>query len=595
MQVAANDGFGFDYCHPVTFTQVRATEHLTHAQAVALAQGSVHKMFRLADVDASGAGPIQIPGYGPLVRRQQIHLLPGMVEQVVPELPDPRFGRNDHLLNPDAQRAEGQLQLEDFIRDRYDGYARDIPAKAYGSFFQNTSGVTYLRAVNGNTPPTQEIHIPFSIDPIYQTITFQQPVYRYANDQRIVPANVTLETGCHVRDANTNQFARFVLSRQLRQGATLSFFETEKHEDVQLGIIGQYDFVPSNSRLVGSGLNQIVRITFHEEELDSKMPAGVVFNVTVGANTYTYTTSLNDTPLIVATWFKNNIPDTADYTVTLLSADPGSLAVPHQLAPALLRGGFNHGGPQYYAVTATTLLGETTVSNEQSMTFTSATDRKIAISWREVPHATGYRVWNGSVPGVYDRRIGEAVAWQRQVVFTNADWEDESPPVVNTAAIPLRNASIQIEGVNNGFAFDVAADVEPVDLQGNESVTGEFLQFAQEDMQDYNSRLTGATILEADPIFRANYYLDGMMKKYQVKAAQTVEYNQILPISLDGAVSQVTWQVGGGSPVRTTASLNCEHATFVPPYPARRRAENMAGVLPERRQNVIVEQQQEAE
>ena len=105
------------------------------------------------------------------------------------------------------------------------------------------------------------------------------------------------------------------------------------------------------------------------------------------------------------------------------------------------------------------------------------------------------------------------------------------------------------------------------------------------DLADMNSQLAAATILEADPIFRANYYLNGMMLKYQVKATATVVYNTIMPIGCDGAISQVTWEVGDGRPVQTTASLNCEHSDWVAPYPVRRRAELLPPVL---QQNVLV-------
>jgi hypothetical protein len=79
-------------------------------------------------------------------------------------------------------------------------------------------------------------------------------------------------------------------------------------------------------------------------------------------------------------------------------------------------------------------------------------------------------------------------------------------------------------------------------------------------------------LLEADAILRADYYISGMLQPYLVSAAQTLEYNGIAAISLDGAISQVTWNVGpqGAS---TTASRNTEHDVNIPPYPARRRRE----------------------
>ena len=82
------------------------------------------------------------------------------------------------------------------------------------------------------------------------------------------------------------------------------------------------------------------------------------------------------------------------------------------------------------------------------------------------------------------------------------------------------------------------------------------------------------SILEADPIARANYYLIGQSLQYLITGGQTLRYNGIEPIPCDGAVTQVTWTVGEGG-ASTVASINSEHSPVVPPYPARRRAENL--------------------
>jgi hypothetical protein len=71
-----------------------------------------------------------------------------------------------------------------------------------------------------------------------------------------------------------------------------------------------------------------------------------------------------------------------------------------------------------------------------------------------------------------------------------------------------------------------------------------------------------------------------MMRIYQTKIINTVNYNTIMSIACNGAIAQVTWEVGDGKTTSTTASINCEHSDFVPPYPDRRRAEGLAGVLP---------------
>ncbi len=92
---------------------------------------------------------------------------------------------------------------------------------------------------------------------------------------------------------------------------------------------------------------------------------------------------------------------------------------------------------------------------------------------------------------------------------------------------------------------------------------------------DDSNILQGFSILETDPLIRADYYLANHLKEYLLTGAQINAYNGIMPIDLDGAIQQVTWEVGEGG-CSTTASLNTEHSLYIPPYPMRRRAEFLA-------------------
>lgn len=82
----------------------------------------------------------------------------------------------------------------------------------------------------------------------------------------------------------------------------------------------------------------------------------------------------------------------------------------------------------------------------------------------------------------------------------------------------------------------------------------------------------GAQILEADPIARAAFYLAGMAAQYFTAPGLTYEYNGFRALALDGAIMQLTWSFDEGG-CKTVASRNTEHSVYVPPYPARRRAE----------------------
>lgn len=94
----------------------------------------------------------------------------------------------------------------------------------------------------------------------------------------------------------------------------------------------------------------------------------------------------------------------------------------------------------------------------------------------------------------------------------------------------------------------------------------------------YVWQLKNTRLLEADAVLRARYYLIAALLQYQLKGGLTVVYNGIEPVRMDGKTMQVTYKVEGGSGTSTTASTNMEHSTWVYPYPARRRAENLNAV-----------------
>ncbi len=82
---------------------------------------------------------------------------------------------------------------------------------------------------------------------------------------------------------------------------------------------------------------------------------------------------------------------------------------------------------------------------------------------------------------------------------------------------------------------------------------------------------------------RADYYLNGESLQWLDTGALTTVYNGLVPVWLDGAISQVTWEVGGGG-VKTTASRNSEHSPYVPDLYARLRANHLAPAQLEKRE-----------
>ena len=72
------------------------------------------------------------------------------------------------------------------------------------------------------------------------------------------------------------------------------------------------------------------------------------------------------------------------------------------------------------------------------------------------------------------------------------------------------------------------------------------------------------------------YYLAAEALRHAPNVGGERIYRGIVPIDCDGAIQQVTWNVGGGAPASTHASLNFEHSTYIPTYPERLRLQYLA-------------------
>jgi hypothetical protein len=102
--------------------------------------------------------------------------------------------------------------------------------------------------------------------------------------------------------------------------------------------------------------------------------------------------------------------------------------------------------------------------------------------------------------------------------------------------------------------------------------------------------LKSISLLEVDPIFRADYYIQQLLTEIQLTAGEVIHYNGIIPIECDGAVQQVTWKGDTVSGCMTMASYNCEHHPLVEPYPRRRRHESLAAIEEQVQRNQRVNQ-----
>lgn len=224
---ARKAGKSWALAHPPLFPGVVETDRLTKAQAVALAQKSVWKCYRVADVDASGAGAINVPGLGEIVRRQQLIIEPTQVEQITPEAVDSSF--TDRLGRP-------------LVVNYYNGYSRDKPSAVYGSVARYLVNALAKGAVrDANTLPTDQVFVDFATDPVQQLITFSNYVYKVGKSQEIVEPVLHLQAAVTVRDSGNNQVIPYISAEALPGGNTDTNVAAMYRPDVQLNVIGDYN------------------------------------------------------------------------------------------------------------------------------------------------------------------------------------------------------------------------------------------------------------------------------------------------------------------------------------------------------------------
>lgn len=216
-------------CPVPDFTTVRATDRLTFQQARELAIQSVWLLYRATGRDATGTGMLNVPGYGRIVRRNQIVILPTKVDQMVPTV---------------AEQSVLDSNGNPLLLWLYNGYSKDQPASIYGSVAKVTQGsvVFMLRATDPNTLATEKIYTSFSVDPNWQMIQFSDRVYRTGTGGTYQAPRLLMETAINVRRADNNQLACFErVFAFLGAGTQVHRVKWENRPDVQLNIRADYD------------------------------------------------------------------------------------------------------------------------------------------------------------------------------------------------------------------------------------------------------------------------------------------------------------------------------------------------------------------
>ncbi len=238
---------------PPNFNTVRTTPQLSRAEAIALAQKTVFRCYRIRLINPAKphAQPPLLPGHGEMLelpwfgrvdRRQQIILQPTKVDQVRP-MPRDKNGVDKGLVPLDARRDPGFAKnFGGILPEYYNGYSRDQPATVTGSISRRIGQVNWNVTDDFNTLTTDKVKVSFTIDPLEQMVIFSEPVYREwalcAAALKIDPAVLTLETACLILDADTNEIVRWT-DEKLELGGR-GPVEWQLRDDVQVGVIGDY-------------------------------------------------------------------------------------------------------------------------------------------------------------------------------------------------------------------------------------------------------------------------------------------------------------------------------------------------------------------
>lgn len=229
LKVGRATGGDWSRSRPPMWPGIRATDRLTLSQARELANRTVWKWYQVTGKDPSGEGNLEVPGFGRLLRKQQLILLDTQCEQVVPE---------------DADKTIQDRAGTPFFQNLYDGYSRDKPAVVIGSVYKNVAPhIRYFfnRASGLNTATDEIVQVGFSVESAFLTVRFGSPVYRWSPTGGMMQEpDLKLRTAVHVRELDSNQLSAFFQVRKF-PGRDGDRYAVQRHDDVQLNVIPTYD------------------------------------------------------------------------------------------------------------------------------------------------------------------------------------------------------------------------------------------------------------------------------------------------------------------------------------------------------------------
>lgn len=208
----------------------RFTNRMTYTEAVARANRTVFRYYRIANVNIQTGSPGQfIPGYGtldPVGGIYRVVLLNEQLNQAVPPTTDEQvFGKDQFPIT----------------RDYYDGLWKQRPARCFGRYYQQEVGLyRKLGAQETNSRAQNEVLVDFSLVPERQLVIFSEPVFLWDSTYGTRPADIRLRCACHLRDARTNALVRYTRLYPLPGPKLGTQPAVIRHDDIESLVRGTY-------------------------------------------------------------------------------------------------------------------------------------------------------------------------------------------------------------------------------------------------------------------------------------------------------------------------------------------------------------------
>lgn len=256
------------------------------------------------------------------------------------------------------------------------------------------------------------------------------------------------------------------------QSITASAYRVGSGETVYIG----YDGTDQTKQIIVTPINIVNAFYLDKDEATIHIRERKPGNNEYGQSWYfstpvlptdTAETILNNLVPQVNTAYRLDLPQvaTAALTGTTLPAVAGLTGV------ASAGNGLTTGVPLYYKVTIINANGETTGSNEVTVT-PSSTNLQVTLDWPDTVGAASYNVYKGTASGVYTSKFN--VANSNYIDNGTVGTASGNPPTTNTAYTAILGMSLTFLDATKNYAVNIQGVIEnsPVSYVGKVNGSG---------------------------------------------------------------------------------------------------------------------------